>query len=188
MGSTIRRGVYSGLGASGLNRSSRGRGRCTKPVCLGSRLFAGHPSSTSPSPGPWVWEQSDSDTDWGLLYDCVIIEPPEPKPEPTPPPTSSIDFRHSRVESWVPQRAKHTTQLPNQARSSSQAMGSILGNAAAGSHKKTSQHVRAGEGARRDRISKVSSPPGIQTLDAPEPSTSSLTNSSNSSQRRLCWN
>ena len=57
--STVRRGVYSGLGASGSNRSS-------------------------------------------------------------------IDFRRSRVENWILQRAMYATKLPNQAGSLSQATGSVL--------------------------------------------------------------
>ena len=60
--SSVHSRLYSGRGLSrpsGPLRSTRGRGRCPNTVRLGSRLFAGHPSSTSPSPGPWVWEQPD---------------------------------------------------------------------------------------------------------------------------------
>ena len=153
----------------------------------GIEIIRGSSSSTSPSPGPWVWEQSDSDTDWGLLSDCIIVEPQsEPKPEPTPPPPAfSIDFRRSRVENWVVQRAKYSTKLPNQAGPSSQTTGSVLGNAATRTLKKGPGHVCAREVARRDRISEVSSSSGVQIINAPEPSTSSSSNSSNLSQRRL---
>ena len=183
--SMVHRGLHSGLGAPGSNRPSRGRGRCTKPICLGSRVYSGHPSSTSPSPGPWVWEQPDSDTDWVSLSDCIIIVPPEPEPEPTPPPTSSIDFHRSRIENWIVQRAKHTTQFRSQARPASQAKSAILENAAPGSRKEVVRHVRVGAGARQERISEVSSPLRIQAINSPEPSTSSSTSSSNSSQKRL---
>ena len=46
-------------------------------------------------------------------------------------------------------------------------------------------HVCSRERAGRDRITEVSSSSGVQIINAPEPSTSSSTNSSNVSQRRL---
>ena len=154
-GTMIRRGIYSGLGASGSSRPRPTRGRGRHPICLGSRLFKGHPSSTSPSPGPWVWEQTDSDSDWGSLSDCIIVESqPKPEPEPTPPPpAASPDFRRSRVKNWVLQRAQYSTKLSNQAGPSSKTTSSVLGDAAPRKIKKGARHVCS-----RERAGKIESP------------------------------
>ena len=105
------------------------RGWCPKTICMGSRLFAGYPSSTWPTPGPWVWEQSYSDTDWGSLSNsnCVIIEPSDhDDAEPAPPPLPSHDFRrqwglgrgsdrgwhHGRCSLWAITKKLSGTYIP----------------------------------------------------------------------------